>query len=161
MAAPRDLLQQSSALEAELVAGCRSGDGAGLDRFFRAYVRYVERVIMRVVGPTPRPRGFGSSDLRFEAIQSFGRYRGEASLKTWVTRIAVHVALHHLRTGVRRSVPLEVVPLANETLDPARSQEHALSDRQLAQRLHTLLDQIAPKKRVAFLLYTGWRVFDR
>ena len=153
MAAPRDLLQRPSALEAELVAGCRAGDRAGLDLFFRGHVRYVERVIMRLVGPTPDLEDLVQATF-VEAIQSFGRYRGEASLKTWVTRIAVHVALHHLRTGVRRSVPLEVVPSANEPLDPARSQEHALSDRQLAQRLHTLLDQIAPKKRVAFLLYT-------
>jgi RNA polymerase sigma-70 factor (ECF subfamily) len=150
---PRDLVPRPRAVETLLVAGCRAGRVADLDRFFREQVRYVERVITRLVGPTPDLEDLVQATF-IEAIQSFGRYRGEASLRTWVTRIAVHVALHHLRSGVRRAVPLELVPDGYEPRDPAPSLERALSDRQLAQQLHTLLDQVAPKKRVAFLLYT-------
>jgi RNA polymerase sigma-70 factor (ECF subfamily) len=150
---PGDLAAQPRAVEVELVAGCRAGHAPDLDRFFRAHVRYVERVVTRLVGPTPDLEDLVQATF-IEAMQSFRRYRGEASLRTWVTRIAVHVALHHLRSGVRRTVPLELVPDEQEPRDPAPSLDHVLSDRQLAQRLHTLLDQIAPKKRVAFLLYT-------
>jgi len=38
--------------ELALVAGCRAGDRASLDRFFRTYVSYVERVIVLVLGPS-------------------------------------------------------------------------------------------------------------
>lgn len=143
----------AAADEAALVAGCRSGDPASLDRFFRSYARVVERVIARVVGPTPDLEDLVQSTF-IAAVQGFARYRGEASLKTWVTRIAVHGALHHLRAGVRRSVPLELVPAADQPRDASPAADRALSDHQLAQRIHQLLDKISPKKRVAFLLYT-------
>jgi RNA polymerase sigma-70 factor, ECF subfamily len=143
----------ASADESTLVAGCRAGEPASLDRFFRGYVAYVEKVIARLVGPTADLPDLVQSTF-FEAIQSFDRYRGDASLKTWVTRIAVHVSLNQLRTGVRRNVPLELVPQASEPHDPARAADVQLSEHQLARRLYALLDRVAPKKRVAFLLYT-------
>ena len=145
-----------SALPADdraLVAGCRAGDPVSLDRFFRLHVDYVERVVARLVGPTTDLPDLVQTTF-IEALQSFGRYRGEASLKTWVARIAVHVCMHQLRSGVRRHVPLELVHATNEPEDPARRADGDHPIRQLARRLHDLLDRISPKKRVAFLLYT-------
>jgi RNA polymerase sigma-70 factor, ECF subfamily len=139
--------------EPALVAGCRAHDPASLDAFFRAHARYVERVIARLTGPTPDLEDLVQTTF-IQAFQSFGRFRGEASLKTWVTRIAVHVALHQLRAGVRRALPLELVPESQEPTDLGPSADQEASSRQLARRLHALLDEIAPKKRVAFLLYT-------
>jgi RNA polymerase sigma-70 factor (ECF subfamily) len=136
-----------------LVAGCRAGNAASLDRFFRAYVSHVERVIARLIGPSADLQDLVQSTF-IEAIQSFDRYRGEASLKTWVTRIAVHVAFNQLRAGVRRAMPLELVAPAREPRDPMPAADVSLSEHQLARRLYQLLDDIAPKKRVAFLLHT-------
>jgi RNA polymerase sigma-70 factor (ECF subfamily) len=139
-----------------MVAGCRAGQASSLEQFFVTHVRYVERVISRLTGPTPDLEDLVQTTF-IQAFQSFGRYRGEASLKTWVTRIAVHTALHQLRSGVRRMVPLEVVSGAdepNEPNDPAEPADQQAASKQLARRLHALLDRIAPKKRVAFLLYT-------
>ena len=135
------------------MAGCRAHEPASLDAFFRAHARYVERVIARLTGPTPDLEDLVQTTF-IQAFQSFARFRGEASLKTWVTRIAVHVALHQLRAGVRRALPLELVPDSLEPEDPAAPADQEASSRQLARRLHALLDEIAPKKRVAFLLYT-------
>jgi RNA polymerase sigma-70 factor (ECF subfamily) len=146
--------QLGAADEGTLVAGCRAGEAASLDRFFRTYVAYVERVIARLVGPTPDLQDLVQSTFG-EAIQSFDRYRGEASLKTWVTRIAVHLSLNQLREGVRRRAALALVPAADEHLfDPARSADAELSTRELGRRLYELLGRLSPKKRVAFLLYT-------
>ena len=139
--------------DAAMVAGCRAGDATSLERFFQTHVRYVERVIARLTGPTPDLEDLVQTTF-IQAFQSFGRYRGEASLKTWVTRIAVHTALHQLRAGLRRTVPLELVPdaaLPQAALPPA---DQEAADKQLARRLHALLDNVAPKKRVAFILYT-------
>jgi RNA polymerase sigma-70 factor (ECF subfamily) len=138
--------------ELALVAGCRAGDRASLDRFFRTYVSYVERVIARLLGPSSDLQDLVQSTFT-EAIQSFDRFRGEASLKTWVTRIAVHLATHQLRTGVRRHVPLELVTPAQQPLASDCSADVQVSVRQLARQLYLLLDRLAPKKRVAFLLY--------
>src|SRR4029078_6293505 len=88
-----------------MVAGCRAGDASSLEQFFVTHVRYVERVIARLTGPPPAIEDLVQTTF-IQAFQSFGRYRGEASLKTWVTRIAVHTALHQLRSRVRRAIPL-------------------------------------------------------
>ena len=150
---PRGTLRPAvSADDPATVAGCRAGDAASLEKFFATHVHYVERVISRLTGPTPDLEDLVQTTF-IQAFQSFGRYRGEASLKTWVTRIAVHTALHQLRSGVRRMMPLELVGPADEPNDPAEPADQQAANRQLARRLHALLARIAPKKRVAFLLY--------
>src|SRR5262249_32602655 len=81
-----------------LVAGCRARDPASLDAFFRTNVRYVERVIVRLTGPTPDLEDLVQTTF-IQAFQSFSRFRGEASLQTWVPRLPVQVALHHARAA--------------------------------------------------------------
>jgi RNA polymerase sigma-70 factor (ECF subfamily) len=139
--------------ERALVIGCRDGDPASLDRFFRTYFAYVARVIGRLIGSTPDLQDLVHATF-IEAIGSFDRYRGGASLKTWVTRIAVHLSLNELRAGVRRHVPLELVPPSIEPRDASSAADVQLSVHQLGQQLHALLDKLGPKKRVAFLLFT-------
>jgi RNA polymerase sigma-70 factor (ECF subfamily) len=124
-----------------------------MERFFRTYVVDVERVIGALVGPTPDLQDLVHVTF-IEAIHSFDRYRGGASLRTWVTRIATHVSLNQLRAGVRRHVPLELVPASREPADPRIAADMQLSVQQLARRLYHLLDRLSPKKRVAFLLHT-------
>ncbi len=138
--------------EAPLVEGCRAGDPRALDRFFRSYAPRIERVLGRLLGPTPDLEDLVQTTF-IEAIGSFGRFRGEASLATWVTRIAVHVAHHQLRRGLRRTVPLELLPPAEEPVDDRPSPDRTVDDRELAARLHALLDKVKPKKRIAFLLF--------
>ena len=139
--------------DAAMVAGCRAGDATSLEQFFQTHCRYVERVIARLTGPTPDLEDLVQTTF-IQAFQRFGRYRGEASLKTWVTRIAVHTALHQLRAGLRRTVPLELVPDAALPQAASAPADQEAADKQLARRLHALLDNVAPKKRVAFILYT-------
>jgi RNA polymerase sigma-70 factor (ECF subfamily) len=115
-------------------------------------MRLVERVLGRLVGPTPDLEDLVQTTF-VEAMRSFPAYRGEASLASWVTRIAVHVAYHHLRKGVRRFVSLEVLPPDLDFALDLPGPDHELDGRRTAGRLHGLLDQIKPKKRIAFLLF--------
>jgi RNA polymerase sigma-70 factor (ECF subfamily) len=111
----------------------------------------VERVLGRLVGPSPDFEDL--VQVTFEkAILGLPRFRGEASVKTWITSIAVHVAQHHLRAGrVRRHLPLELVP--DERLATPSDTERHLDERRLSGRLHALLDRITAGKRVALLLF--------
>src|SRR5512146_2757397 len=135
--------------EAALVQACREGDPRALERFYRAHVERVTRVIGRLVGPTPDLEDLVQATF-IETLHSFARFRGEASLGTWVIRIGVNVARHHLRRGVRRQAPLELVADA----EPASAAvEEAFDDQRIAARVHLLLDKLSPPKRIAFLLY--------
>ena len=138
--------------ERRLAEACRAGDRDALDRFFRTHVRLVERTLGRVVGPTPDLEDLVQVTF-IEAMRSFAAYRGEASVASWLTRIAVHVAYHHLRRGLRRTVSLELLPAADEPRANRPSPEAELDVLRTTNRLHQLMDSIKPKKRVAFVLY--------
>jgi RNA polymerase sigma-70 factor (ECF subfamily) len=136
----------------EWLAGCRAGDPEAIRRMFEDMLPVVERVMQRVVGP-----GADLEDLAqitfTETLRALPRFRGDASFKTWITSIAVHVAQHHLRAGRhRRHVALELVPEERIASAPGEP-EARLDERRMGRRLYQLLDQISPPKRVALLLF--------
>lgn len=134
------------------LAGCRAGEPEAVTRMFEEYLPVLERVLGRIVGP-----GADLEDLTqitfIETLRALPRFRGDASFKTWITSIAVHVAQHHLRAGkYRRTVALELVPEARLD-DGAIAPEERIDERRMARRLYDLLDRISPLKRVALLLF--------
>ena len=134
------------------VRSVRAEGPCGIAELFNAHVEVVERMIGRLVGPTADLEDLVQTTF-VESIRALPRFRGEATFRTWICSIAVHVAQHHLRGGrVRRHVALEAVP--EEVLGTAAPERDlALDLRRLAPRLHALLDRISPPKRVALLLY--------
>ncbi len=138
--------------ETALVQACREGEPKALERFYRAHVDRVTRVIGRLVGPTPDLEDLVQATF-IETLHSFARFRGEASLGTWVIRIGVNVARHHLRRGVRRPAPLELVPDADGAPAGGAPVDEAFDDQRIAARVHLLLDRLSPPKRIAFLLH--------
>lgn len=134
------------------LAGCRAGEPGAIAAMFQELLPTVEAVLFRLVGPTPDLPDLVQS-VFVAAIRALPGYRGEASFKTWITKIGVYTAQHHLRDGrVRRLVPLELVP-PEHLGAPPRDLDREIDERRLAVRLHTLLDRIPPKNRVALLLF--------
>lgn len=120
---------------------------------FQENVVSVERVIGRLVGATPDFEDLVQSTF-VEAMRTIANYRGEASFKTWITSVAVHVAQHHLRSGrLRRHEPLELVA-EHRLVPPAADVELRMDERRLSARLHALLDRLPPQQRVALVLFT-------
>jgi RNA polymerase sigma-70 factor, ECF subfamily len=135
------------------IAGCCTGDPAAVAAMFSEHCETVERVISRLVGPTPDLEDLVQTTF-IEAMRSIQRYRGEASTKTWITSIAVHVAQHHLRSGkMRRHAPLELVPEAR-VASTSPNPETQLDERRLSARLHAMLDKIPARQRIALVLFT-------
>src|SRR6185312_8667338 len=94
----------------QALARCRVGDGQAIEELFRAHAPVVERVLGRLVGPVADLEDL-TQTVFLEALSALQRFRGEASFKTWLLSIAVHVGQHYLRAGrVRRHVPLDLVP---------------------------------------------------
>jgi RNA polymerase sigma-70 factor (ECF subfamily) len=136
---------------AEVLAGCRVGDHQAIEELFRTHAALVERVLGRLVGPVADLEDLVQTSF-LEAISALSRFRGEASFKTWLLSIAVHVGQHYLRAGkIRRHVPLDLVP--EDTFGDEPDHARQIDERRLAPELHRLLDRISPKKRVALLLY--------
>ncbi|HXT95741.1 MAG TPA: RNA polymerase sigma factor [Polyangia bacterium] len=134
-----------------LITAARQGDGAAFARLFRRHADAVRTRITRLVGPVAE-----RDDLVQKVFIAFHRglpaYRGEARLSTYLHRIAVNTAYDHLRDR-RRWAASEGLPDAEalaELVSP-RLEDQVAARADLA-RLLALLDQLSPKKRIAFVL---------
>lgn len=131
------------------IEACRRGDRAALEAVFRAHAEMLARLLTRLVGPSIEVEDL-LQDTFAAAITAFPSFRGEASVKTWLHRIAIHVAHQHLRRPRhRREVALP---------DPdgvARDATSAMTPelRELARQLYAHLDALDATKRIALVLY--------
>jgi RNA polymerase sigma-70 factor (ECF subfamily) len=148
--APRDRPTPLPArVDATQVDACRRGDRGALDAVFRAHAPALARVLVRIVGPGAHVEDL-LQDTFAEAITAFPRFRGEASVKTWLHRIAIHVAHQHLRRPRhRREVALEHPP------EPATDTNAGLTAEALAvsSKLYVLLDELDADRRIALVLF--------
>ena len=134
-----------------VIEACRQGDRRALESVLRDNAPAIERLLARMIGP-----GADLEDLLQETmiavVQAFPRYRGEASVRTWMTRIAVNIVRQHLRRPHRkRQVSLELVPA--EPADAAPTADQVAGQRAKLERLFHHLNAIGPKKRLAFTLH--------
>lgn len=135
-------------IDPDVIEGCRSGNRAALDEVFRAYAPSLERLLARLVGP-----GADVEDLLQDtfaaAIEAFPRFRGEASVRSWLHQIAVHIAQNHLRRPRRR----RETALETEVATEVATADEALGSGELARRLYDHLSKLETRKRIALTLY--------
>lgn len=133
-----------------VVDGCRRGERAALEQVFRKEAPYLERVLYRVLGPSSELEDMLQATLE-QAIRAFPAFRSEASVRTWLTRIAVRTALHHLKhPAQRRRVALELIE-GGLSSSPRPLEE--LEARTQLRVLYEHLDQLDVKQRTAFVLF--------
>jgi RNA polymerase sigma-70 factor, ECF subfamily len=88
-------------------------------------------------------------DVFVIAADAIKGYRGEATLRTFLLSIAVHVAQKHVRAAARRRAAIRRA--GTEARDPAPTPDEARR-RELAEALHGALDALPVEQRVAFVL---------
>ena len=142
----------SSEPSAELLAACARGERPALETVLRAQSPALEGLFMRLTG-----RRFEVEDLLqntyIAAIRAFPKFRGEASVRSWLTRIAIGVFHDSLRNpDRRRRAQLVLVTDEHVPPDPTQLDQQADARRGLS-RLAIHLEAIAPKKRIAFVLH--------
>lgn len=136
------------------IAKCRRGNRDALEQVFRAHAPALHRLILRLVGNPHEVEDLLQATF-LAAITAFKRFRGEASVHTWLSRIAVNIVHQHWRSPARRRrVPLTLVPAepGDDAAGLGRIDRVLDARRQLA-RVHEHLARIAPKKRIAFVLH--------
>lgn len=134
----------------ELIERCRRGDRAALDEVFRAHAPALERLLARLAGPRADVEDL-LQDTFAAAITAFPRFRGEASVKTWLHRIAVNVTHSQLRSPRHRAVPLD--DDAEDTRATGESPEDQVASSELAACLYAHLDKLDARKRIALILH--------
>jgi RNA polymerase sigma-70 factor, ECF subfamily len=136
-----------------LIEACRRGDRIALHTVFSAHAPYLERMLIRIVGPSPEVADLLQTTF-LGAIRAFPQFRGEAQVRTWLARIAIRTAQERLRSAERRR--RADLPGLEDSADARGRHQHAEQDvdtRRRLSRLYTHLEAIGAKKRVAFVLH--------
>jgi RNA polymerase sigma-70 factor (ECF subfamily) len=135
-----------------LIAAARSGDTAAFRALYQRHRNDVARLVFRMLG--------ARSDLEdviqevfFQVYRSLKDFRGQAKFTTWLHRVTVNVVLMHRRAQRSRPVYTEEPP-AEVTPDPEIVPPDEDADRRERMRAFArLLDRLADKKRVVFVLH--------
>ncbi|HEY5959502.1 MAG TPA: RNA polymerase sigma factor [Polyangiaceae bacterium] len=132
---------------------CR-GEIAAVGQAYDLYHEQVRAFARRLVGSVE-----ASEDLVQEVFvtlpSAIRRYRGEASLKTFLLSIAVNHSRHHVRAAMRRRKAMSNLAEhhhATESDLEHRDPESLARRKQLAEMLGRALDELPLDQRVAFVL---------
>ncbi|MEJ7603831.1 MAG: sigma-70 family RNA polymerase sigma factor [Kofleriaceae bacterium] len=135
----------------EIAERFRGGDRAAFDQLVRRHQRGVWYLVRRYV-----KRDADASDVTQQAFvrafRGLAAFRGAASVRSWLYRIAINCALTWLRDH-RREEPTEIAEdaLTEEPEAPAR-----LLVGERGERLRSAIAQLPPKQKLVLEL----RVFD-
>lgn len=138
-----------------LVDRCLSGEPAATRELFRRHRNRVHACLFRVLGGN-RDMDDLLQDAFLQVFQSLRGWRAEASLATWIDRVAVRVAYRYLSQKSRR---VQTAALGDDeaAVEMATVSEGPGARRQLARdgvkRLYAVLDQLSPAARLAFTLH--------
>jgi RNA polymerase sigma-70 factor (ECF subfamily) len=137
-----------------LVDRCLTGEPAASRELFRRHQARVHASLFRVLGGN-RDMDDLLQDAFLQVFQSLRSWRAEASLATWIDRVAVRCAYRYLSQRSRR--------IATEPLGDDEGAAQTARDagpgarRQLARdgvaRLYAVLDELSPAARLAFTLH--------
>ena len=111
------------------------------------------RVVFRVIGPSSELDDV-VQEVFFQVHRSLQAFKGQSKFSTWLHRVAVNVALQHIRKK-RASLPQATtseVPDAADTDAPASPLAAGLSSERLA-AVYRVLDTLSEKKRIVIVLH--------
>jgi RNA polymerase sigma-70 factor (ECF subfamily) len=137
-----------------LVDRCLTGEPAATRELFRRHRHRVHASLFRVLGSN-RDMDDLLQESFLQVFRSLRGWRAEASLATWIDRVAARCAYRHLSQRGRR---IETNPLDDDEASALTSPDEGPgARRQLARdgvaRLYAALDELAPAARLAFTLH--------
>jgi RNA polymerase sigma-70 factor (ECF subfamily) len=141
----------ASDLDRALVEQFRQGERAAFDQLVRRHQQAVWRVVRRYVRSDADAADV-TQQVFVRAFRGLGSFRGAASVRSWLVRIAINCSLSWLRDH-RREQPEE---LAEDALVEAAAGPARIADGQDGERLRAAIAQLPPKQKLVLEL----RVFD-
>ncbi len=158
----KENMESALATIADLATGRNLADSLA-EREFDHLVRSHQRRIYRVLFSLLRDQDLADTltqECFLRAFRKRATYRGEASVETWLVRIAINLARDHARNrrlafwrGLLHLGPrAESETAILEPCDPAPSAERALLAREQMMSVRSTLDKLSPQQRTAFTL---------
>ena len=144
--------------DVELLEQARQGAFDAFGTLMRRHNRYLYRVARSVLRDDDEAEDVVQQTY-LQAFVSFVDFRGEASLRTWLTRIAINEALQRRRRR-RPTVELSLIDTAQERLrseshllpHALSTPEHAAARSQIRETLELAIDDLPPAFRTVLVL---------
>jgi RNA polymerase sigma-70 factor (ECF subfamily) len=143
-----------------VVEAAARGDRQAQRELFETFREVAFRVALRVTGRNEDALDV-VQDSFIRAFERLGDFQHEANFQTWLLRIVSNRALDLLRARkVRLAVPLDSGDEDETRAEPAIAAtdsppEHALEQRELAERLRIAIDALPPDQKAVFALYAS------
>ncbi len=136
----------------ELLNGVRNNDQKSFRMFIERYEHDVAATVIGMLGNTPEADDIGQETFVrfFESVQNF---RGDSSVKTYLTRIAINLSLNELKRRQRfknrfsffKDGQYEDQPDLNESKSP-------LEEKELKEQVHSAIKSLKPEYRAVVIL---------
>jgi RNA polymerase sigma-70 factor (ECF subfamily) len=150
---PSELASREPAGEGALVDRARRGDMDAFERLYQLHAGRVYALCLRLAGEPVEAREL-LQDTFVHAWEALARFRGDASLTTWLHRIAVNTLLERRRRDRRRTARVSLAE-DDEDVERAPSAEGfvAPTDVATAIDLERAIAALPPGVRRAFVLH--------
>jgi RNA polymerase sigma-70 factor (ECF subfamily) len=132
-----------------LIGRLKRGEAEAITTVYRQHHVAVRAFAQRLVGDIESAEDL-VQDVFVALPSAIGRYRGDASLRTFLVSIAVNRAKNHVRSAMRRRAALAKLGREPEPSSPDLQRD--LERRQLADQLMLALDELPLEQRVAIVL---------
>jgi RNA polymerase sigma-70 factor (ECF subfamily) len=139
---------------ADVITACQAGDDGAFRSLYLAHRSEVHRIIYRLLGPTADVDDV-IQEVFIQVHRSIGSFKGQAKFSTWLHRVAVNVALQHMRR--KRTT---VVTHSDDRVEerPAedgcqRSPHESAETQDRLRAVYRALEQISPKKRAVLVMH--------
>jgi RNA polymerase sigma-70 factor (ECF subfamily) len=134
------------------VGRAAAGDRAAFREVYARHRQDVARLVFRMLGPRPEAEDV-IQEVFFQVFRSLKDFRGQSKFSTWLHRVTVNVVLMHRRSAKSRPVfadePIPDSRVNAQTIQP----DEDMARRERVRAFRRLLDRLAEKKRVVFILH--------
>lgn len=141
------------ATDAELIADVLDGNQSAFSIIVRRYEGAVAATVIGMLGPGDEAEEVGQETM-IKLYRSLDRFKGEAELKTYLTRIAINSSLDALRRRKRNLLRFFTPESENDSAweDRIASASNHTKDFENRQLVQAALEQLKPEFRAVAVL---------
>ena len=139
--------------DADLVAASRAGDRQAFDVIVERHRRHVYQLCYRFVGNHEDASDL-TQDVFVRAFRSLKTFKGQASLGTWLYRIAVNVSLNKVSARKLRAVPVDALVIGEDRriVATGESPSDAVLRGERAGQVRAAIARLPKKQRATLIL---------
>jgi RNA polymerase sigma-70 factor (ECF subfamily) len=141
--------------DSSMVRRVLAGDRVEFERLMRRYNRRLYRLARAALRDDAEAED-ALQEAYLAAYRSLDRFRGDAALSTWLSRLVLNECLGRLRRGARRQKVIPIVGSQSEMHavagTDAEMPERVVERRQMRALLERKLDQLPENFRLVFVL---------